>query len=60
MQFQISCRSEMRKETLDSSSFEFLEKFLGNNFVLSDASEDNTSGQLNRRGRANLPLLTTL
>ena len=38
---------------------EFLEKFLGNNFTLSDA-EDNTSGPLNRGVIADLPLLRTL
>ena len=43
----------------DSSRFEFLEKFLANNFALSDA-EDNTSGPMNRRGIADLPLLRTL
>ena len=42
-----------------SSRLEFLEKFLANNFALSDA-EDNTSGPLNRGGIADLPLLTTL
>ena len=34
------------KEIPESSRFEFLEKFLANNFALSDA-EDNTSGPLN-------------
>ena len=43
----------------ESSRFEFLEKFLANNFTLSDA-EDNTSGLLNRGGIADLPLLRTL
>ena len=38
---------------------EFLEKFLANNFALSDA-KDNTSGLLNRGGIADLPLLRTL
>ena len=47
------------KETAESSRFEFLEKFLANNFVLSDA-EHNTSGPLNREGVADLPLLRTL
>ena len=47
------------KEILESSRFEFLEKFLANNFALSDA-EDNTSGLLNRGGIADLPLLRTL
>ena len=42
-----------------SSRLEFLEKFLANNFALSDA-EDNTSGPLNRGGIADLPLLRTL
>ena len=40
-------------------SLEFIEKFLANNFSSSDA-EDNTSGQLNRGGVADLPLLRTL
>ena len=47
------------KEITESSRFEFLEKFLANNFALSDA-EDNTSGPLNREGIADLPLLRTL
>ena len=42
-----------------SSRLEFLEKFLVNNFVLSDA-EDNTSDPLNRGSIADLPLLRTL
>ena len=47
------------KEIPESSRFEFLEKFLANNFALSDA-EDNTSGPLNKGGIADLPLLRTL
>ena len=47
------------KEIPESSRFEFLEKFLANNFALSDA-EDNTSGPLNREGIADFPLLRTL
>ena len=47
------------KEMLESSRLEFLEKFLGNNFALSDA-EYNTSGPLNRGGIADIPLLRTL
>ena len=46
-------------ETSRGSHQEFLEKFLANNFVLSDA-EDNTSGPLKRGGTADLPLLRTL
>ena len=37
----------------------FLEKFLANNFALSDA-EDKTSGLLNRGGITDLPWLRTL
>ena len=47
------------KEIPESSRLEFLEKFLANNFALSDA-EDSTSGPLNRGGIADLPLLRTL
>ena len=39
-----------------SSRLEFLEKFLKNNFALSDV-KDNTPGSLNRGGIADLPLL---
>ena len=49
----------MDKEIPESSRLEFLEKFLANNFALSD-TEDNTSGLLNRGGIADLLLLTTL
>ena len=41
------------------SRLEFLEKFLANNFVSSDA-KDNTSAMLTRGGRADLSLLRTL
>ena len=41
------------------SIIELLEKFLANNFALSD-SEDNTSEPLNRRSIGDLPLLRTL
>ena len=47
------------KEIPESSRFEFLEKFLANNFALSDV-EGNTSGWLNRGGIVDLPLLRTL
>ena len=59
MQLQISSRRETGKEIPESSQLEFLEKFLANNFALSDA-EDNTPGLLNRQGIADLPLLRTL
>ena len=42
-----------------SSRLELLEKFLANNFVLSDA-EDKTSRPMHRGGIADLPLLGTL
>ena len=41
------------KEILESSGLEFLEKFLANNFTLSDA-EGNISGPLNGGGVADL------
>ena len=47
------------KAVPESSRLELLEIFLANNFDLSDA-EDNTSGELNSRGRADLPLLRTI
>ena len=47
------------KEIPESSRLEFWEKFLANNFALSDA-EDSTSGPSNRGVIADLPLLRTL
>ena len=55
---QISSRKEKVKKLPESSRLELLEKFLGNNFALSDA-EDNTCGSLNRGRIADLPLLRT-
>ena len=49
----------MLHEIPESSRLEFLQKFLGNNFALSDA-EDNTKGLQNRGGIADLPLLRML
>ena len=57
--FRLVLEGKTGKEIPESSRLEFLEKFLTNNFALSDA-EDNTSGSLNRGGIANLPLLKTL
>ena len=57
--FRIVPEGKTGKEKPESSRFEFLEKFLANNFALSDA-EDNTSGPLNRGGIADLALLRTL
>ena len=59
MQFQISFRGKTGKEIPQSSRLEFLEKFLANNFALSDA-ENNTSSPLNRGDISDLPLLKTL
>ena len=57
--FRLVLEGKTGKEIPESSRLEFLEKFLANNFALSDA-EDNTSGSLNRAGIADLPLLRTL
>ena len=57
--FRLVLERKTGKEIPESSRFEFLEKFLANNFGLSDA-EDKTSGPLNRGGIVDLPLLKTL
>ena len=57
--FRLVLGGKTGKEIPKSSRLEFFEKFLANNFALSDA-EDNTSGPLNRGGIADLPLLRTL
>ena len=57
--FRLVLKGKTGKEIPESSRLEFLEKFLANNFALSEA-EDNTSGLLNRGGIADLPLLRTL
>ena len=57
--FRLALEGKTGKEMPESSRLEFLEKFLANNFALSDA-EGNTSGPLNREGIADLPLLRTL
>ena len=59
---EILCSFRLREtgnEISESSKLEFLEKFSGNNFALSDA-EDNTSDPLNRGGIADLHLLRAL
>ena len=53
---EILCITNILPESL---RLEFIEKFSGNNFALSDA-DDNTSGLLNRGGITDLPLLRTL
>ena len=57
--FRLVLEGKTGKEIPKLSRFEFLQKFLANNFALSDA-EDNTSGPLNRGGIADLSLLRTL
>ena len=57
--FRLVLERKTGKEIPDSSRLEFLEKFLANNFALSDA-ENNTSGPLNRGNMVDLPLLRTL
>ena len=57
--FRLVLEGKTGKEISKSSRLELLEKFLANNFALSDA-EDNTSELLNRGGIADLPLLRTL
>ena len=54
--FKLVLEGKTGKEIPESSRLEFLEKFLANNFTLSDA-EDNTSGPLNKGGKTDLPLL---
>ena len=57
--FRLVLEGKTSKEIQELSRLEFLEKFLANNFALSDA-EDNTSRPLNRGGIADLPFLRTL
>ena len=52
--FRLALEGKTGKEIPESSRLEFLEKFLANNFALSDV-EDNTSRSLNRGGIADLP-----
>ena len=57
--FRLVLEGKTGKDIPESSRLEFLEKFLANNFALSDA-EDNTSSPLNRGGIADLSLLRKL
>ena len=57
--FRLVLEEKTGKEIPKSSRLEFLEKFLANNFAVSDV-EDNTFGPLNRVGISNLPLLRTI
>ena len=57
--FRLVLEGKAGKEIPESSTLEFLEKFLANNFALSDA-EDNTSRALNSGDIADFRLLRTL
>ena len=57
--FRLVLEGKTGKEISESSRFEFLGKYLANDFALSDA-EDKTSGPLNRGVIADLPWLRTL
>ena len=57
--FGLVLEGKTGKEIPESLRLEFLEKFLANNFALSDA-DDNTSRPLNGGGIVNLPLSRTL
>ena len=57
--FKLVIEGKTGKEIPDSLRLGFLEKFLGNDFALSNA-DDNTYGLLNRGDIANLRLLRTL
>ena len=57
--FRLVLEGKTGKEIPKLSRLEFLQKFLANNFALSEA-EDNISGPLNRGGIADLPLLRTV
>ena len=52
--FRLVLDGRTSKDIPESSRLEFLEKFWGNDFALSD-TEDNTSRSLNRGGIADLP-----
>ena len=54
--FRLVLEGKIGKEIPKSSRLEFLEKFLANNFPLSDVG-DSTSGSLNRGCIADLPVL---
>ena len=60
LQFQISSREgKTDKGIPELSELDFVERFLANNFALSNAG-DSTSGSLSRVGLADLPFLRTL
>ena len=56
--FRLVLEGKAGKEMPESPRYEFLERFLANNFALSDV-EGNTTALLNRIGIVDLPLLRT-
>ena len=56
--FRLVLEGKAVKEMPESPRYEFLERFLANNFALSDV-EGNTTAPLNRIGMVALPLLRT-
>ena len=59
MQFRLVLERKVGKGIPEFLRLEFLERFLANNFALSD-TEENTFTPLSREGMADLPLLRTL
>ena len=57
--FRLVLEGKTGKEIPESSTVEFLDKFLAKKFALSDA-EDNTSGRLNRGGTTEITLLRAI
>ena len=57
--FRLVIKGKAGKEIPESWTLEFLEKFLGSNFALSN-TEGNSSGSLNRGGVADLLFMRTL
>ena len=57
--FRLVLEEKTGKDILESSRLEFFEKFLANNFALSD-TEDNHSWSLNKESIADLQMLRTL
>ena len=57
--FKLVCERKTNKRISESSRLKFLEKFLGNNFALSDA-KGNTAGLIDKGGIVDVPLFRRL
>ena len=57
--FRLVCEGKTNKRISESSRLKFLEKFLGNNFALSDA-KGNTAGLIDKGGIVDVPLFRRL